>query len=65
VMAKGRQRKAHDWMRAQDAARALGVTRPTVLAMVARGELSSLAVAGLVFVKRSEVEARAALDKAA
>ena len=64
-MAKTRQRKIHDWMRAQDAAAALGVTRPTVLAMVARGELSSLTVAGLVFVKRSEVEARAAQKKAA
>ncbi len=64
-MARARQRKTHDWMRAQDAAKALGKTRPTILAMVARGELSSLTVAGLVFVKRSEVEARAAVDRAA
>jgi hypothetical protein len=64
-MAKAQQRKAHDWMRAQDAAKALEKTRPTVLAMVARQELSSLTVAGLVFVKRSEVEALAAQKKAA
>ena len=64
-MANARQRKAHDWMRAQDAAKALDVTRPTVLAMVARRELASLTVAGLVFVRRSEVEALAAQKRAA
>lgn len=65
-MAKPTNRKLHDWMRAQDAAKALGKTRPTILAMVARRELGSLAVGGLVFVRRSDVEQMvAAQDKAA
>lgn len=46
-------------MRAQDAAKRIGVTRPTVLAMIARDELRSKTVGGLVFVKREDVEARA------
>ena len=64
VMAKQKARKGHEWMRAQEAAKQLGVTRPTVLAMIARDELRSLAVGGLVFVNRADVEARAAKEAA-
>ncbi len=58
-MARNREHKGHEWMRAQDAAKRLGVTRPTVLAMVAREELRKLTIGGLVFVNRADVEARA------
>jgi excisionase family DNA binding protein len=58
-MTKQKRRKGHEWMRAQDAAKLLGKTRPTVLAMVARGEIGSIAVAGLVFVSRKDVTALA------
>ena len=64
-MTKQKRRKGHQWMRAQDAAKLLGKTRPTVLAMVARGELGSIAVAGLVFVSRADVMAMADANKEA
>ena len=56
-MPRAKDRKGRQWMRAQNAAKALGVTRPTVLAMIARGELRSQTVDELVFVKREDVEA--------
>lgn len=64
-MPRPKDRKGHQWMRAQDAAKMLGVTRPTVLAMVAREELGSISIGGLVFVSRSDVDAKASARKAA
>jgi excisionase family DNA binding protein len=58
-MAKKQQRKGFEWMTGQEAAKTLGVTRPTVIAMAARGEIGSIAVAGLVFVNRADVTAKA------
>ena len=58
-MPRPKDRKGHQWMRAQDAAKRLGVTRPTVLAMIAREELGSLSIGGLVFVSRADVDAKA------
>jgi excisionase family DNA binding protein len=49
-----KQRKLSDLIRATDAARILGVSRPTVLAMVARHELAAAVVGGLTFVSRAD-----------
>lgn len=56
-MAEFKRRKVLDeLMRGMDAAKMLGVSRPTVLAMIARDELRSEKVGGLIFVLREDVE---------
>lgn len=56
-MPRAKDRKVrHDLMRGQEAATLIGVSRPTVLAMVARGEMRSKTVAGLLFVFREDAE---------
>lgn len=59
-----RKVRRDDLMRGHEAAKVLGVTRPTVLAMIARGEIGSVTVAGLVFAVRADVE-RAAVEREA
>lgn len=58
-MAKTRKRKAHaplPLMNQSAAARLIGVSRPTVVAMVARGELDSEQHAGFLLVTRESAE---------
>lgn len=49
-----------DPIRPQEARKILGVTRPTILAMVARKELEGEVVGGTLFVCRTECERLAA-----
>lgn len=60
-MAESKRRKVRaELIRGMDAAKVIGVSRPTVLAMVARGELRSKTVGGLIFVFREDAERLAA-----
>lgn len=54
------ERKNDPWMLCMYAARQIGVSRPTILAMTARKELRHKVVGGVVFVHRDDVEAEAA-----
>jgi excisionase family DNA binding protein len=60
-MSDTEQRKMLDHlMRGQDAARLIGVSRPTVVAMVAREEIRGQMVGNLLFVHREDAERVAA-----
>lgn len=52
-------------MRPAEAAKALGVTRPTVLARALKGEFGTTEFGGLTFVSRRDVERAAAKRTAA
>lgn len=65
-MPKTSPRKASDLMNQSAAARRIGVSRPTVVAMIARGELAAEVHAGMLLVTRVSVEkARRAREAAA
>lgn len=51
-----RDRPDDPWLSLPQAARALGVSRQTVLLRASRGELDSLSAAGRVLVARASVE---------
>lgn len=65
-MPKTERRKPHPLMNQSAAARLIGVSRPTVVAMIARKELDAEVHAGLLLVTRASAEkAKAAREAAA
>ena len=54
-MPKPTQRNPYDCITQTEAARVLGVSRPTVVAMIARDDIEAEEVAGFLFPKRASV----------
>lgn len=51
------KRKQMELMRPSEAAKALGVTRNTIMTRIARGMYRSETVSGVTFVSRADIEA--------
>ena len=64
-MAKSEKREMPALITQSRAAQMLGKSRPTVVAMVARGELEGETVAGTLFIHRDDAERLAAMKRAA
>jgi excisionase family DNA binding protein len=51
------KRKQLEYMRPSEAAKALGVTRNTIMSRIAKGLYRGITVGGMTFVARADVEA--------
>lgn len=52
-------RKQKDYMRVQEAADRLGVTRNTIMNRIAKGVYRAMTLGGVTFVRRADIEAAA------